>query len=157
VGPRGYGALGAGLSIGTSLMTAILLVRHPPARPGRALCLAVAVFGLATVAFGLSRAFPLSLLALVVAGMADEVSMVARSIIIQLSTPDALRGRVSSVNMVFIGASNELGAAESGFLAALTSATFSVVFGGLACLGVLAIVAALVPTLRHYRVEAEAA
>jgi hypothetical protein len=153
VGPRGYGILAAGLSIGTSLMTAILLLRRPPARPGRALCLAVAVFGLATVAFGVSRAFALSLAALVVAGMADEVSMVARSIIIQLSTPDALRGRVSSVNMVFIGASNELGRAESGFLAALTSATFSVVFGGVACLGVLAAVAALVPALRHYRVE----
>ena len=156
VGPRGYGILAAGLSIGTSLMTAILLVRRPPARPGRALCLAVAVFGLATIAFGVSRAFPLSMATLVVAGMADEVSMVARSIIIQLSTPDALRGRVSSVNMVFIGASNELGAAESGFLAALTSATFSVVFGGFACLGVLAVVAALVPALRHYRVGPEA-
>jgi MFS family permease len=155
VGPRGYGVLAAGLSIGTSLMTAILLLRRPPARPGRALCLAVAVFGLATVAFGASRAFALSLAALVVAGMADEVSMVARSIIIQLSTPDALRGRVSSVNMVFIGASNELGRAESGFLAALTSATFSVVFGGFACLGVLAAVAVLVPGLRRYRVDAD--
>jgi MFS family permease len=156
VGPLGYGVLAAGLSIGTSLMTAILLLRRPLARPGRALFAAVAVFGLATVAFGLSRAFPLSLAALVAAGMADEVSMVTRSIIIQLSTPDALRGRVSSVNMVFIGASNELGAAESGYLAALTSPTFSVVFGGVACLGVLALVAALVPGLRHYRVEAEA-
>jgi hypothetical protein len=154
VGPLGYGLLAAGLSIGTSLMTAILLVRRPLARPGRALFAAVAVFGLATVVFGVSRAFPLSLAALVVAGMADEVSMVTRSIIIQLSTPDALRGRVSSVNMVFIGASNELGAAESGYLAGLTSPVFSVVFGGLACLGVLAVVAALLPALRHYRVEA---
>ena len=156
VGARGYGLLAAGLSIGTSLMTAILLVRRPLARPGRALFRAVAVFGLATVAFGLSRSFALSVAALVVAGMADEVSMVTRSIIIQLSTPDPLRGRVSSVNMVFIGASNELGAAESGFLAGLTSPTFAVVFGGLACLGVLGIVSALVPALRAYRVEAEA-
>jgi len=156
VAARGYGLLAAGLSIGTSLMTAILLVRRPLARPGRALFRAVAVFGLATVAFGLSRTFALSVAALVVAGMADEVSMVTRSIIIQLSTPDPLRGRVSSVNMVFIGASNELGAAESGFLAGLTSPTFAVVFGGLACLGVLGIVSALVPALRAYRVEAEA-
>ena len=155
VGPQGYGLLAAGLSIGTSLMTAILLARRPPERSGRALCLAVAVFGVATIVFGLSRAFPLSLLALVVAGMADEVSMVARSTIIQLSTPDALRGRVSSVNMIFIGASNDLGSAESGYLAALTSATFSVVFGGFACLGVLAAVAWRVPALRDYRVEAE--
>jgi len=154
VGPRGYGLLAAGLSLGTSLMTAILLARRPPERPGRAFCVAVAVFGLATIAFGLSRSFPLSLAALVVAGMADEVSMVARSTIIQLSTPDALRGRVSSVNMIFIGASNDLGSAESGFLAALTSATFSVVFGGVACLGVVAAVAWRVPALRHYRVGA---
>ena len=154
VGPRGYGLLAASLSIGTSLMTAILLLRRPPERPGRALFLAVAVFGLATVAFGLSRSFPLSMAALVLAGMADEVSMVARSTIIQLATPDALRGRVSSVNMVFIGASNELGAAESGYLAALTSATFSVVFGGVACLGVLGLVVWRVPALRHHRVDA---
>lgn len=154
VGPRGYGLLAASLSIGTSLMTAILLLRRPPERPGRALFLAVAVFGLATVAFGLSRSFPLSMAALILAGMADEVSMVARSTIIQLATPDALRGRVSSVNMVFIGASNELGAAESGYLAALTSASFSVVFGGVACLGVLGIVAWRVPALRHHRVDA---
>ena len=156
VGSFGYGLLAASLSIGTSLMTAILLLRRPPERPGRALFFAVAVFGLATVAFGLSRAFPLSMAALVVAGMADEVSMVARSTIIQLATPDALRGRVSSVNMVFIGASNELGAAESGYLAALTSATFSVVFGGFACLGVLGVVIWLIPGLRDYRVDTRA-
>ena len=78
--------------------------------------------------------------------------MVARSTIIQLATPDGLRGRVSSVNMVFIGASNELGAAESGFLAALTSATFSVVAGGVACLAVLGLVWAFVPDLRAYRI-----
>jgi MFS family permease len=157
VGPRGYGLLAAGLSLGTSLMTAILLAWRPPERAGRALCVAVAVFGLATIVFGLSRSFPLSLAALVVAGMADEVSMVARSTIIQLSTPDALRGRVSSVNMIFIGASNDLGGAESGFLAALTSATFSVVFGGVACLGVAAAVAWRVPALRHYRVGTDGA
>jgi MFS family permease len=156
VGSFGYGLLAASLSIGTSLMTAILLLRRPPERPGRALFVAVAVFGLATVVFGFSSAFPLSMAALVVAGMADEVSMVARSTIIQLATPDALRGRVSSVNMVFIGASNELGAAESGFLAALTSATFSVVFGGFACLGVLAAVIWRVPGLRDYRIDARA-
>jgi MFS family permease len=131
-------------------------VRRPLTRPGRALFAAVAAFGLATIAFGLSRDYALSLAALVVAGMADEVSVVARSMLIQLSTPDALRGRVSSVNMVFIDASNRLGEAESGYLAGYTSAPFSVVFGGLACFGVLALVSALAPGLRHYRVEAEA-
>jgi hypothetical protein len=92
--------------------------------------------------------------AFLLAGMADQVSMVTRSIIIQLSTPDALRGRVNSVNMIFIGASNELGAAESGFLAALTNATFSVVAGGVACLGALAAIGVWVPSLRSYRVGA---
>jgi MFS family permease len=110
-------------------------------------------FGLATIAFGLTRSFPLAVLALVLSGMADQVSMVSRSIILQLSTPDALRGRVNAVNMIFIGASNQLGAAESGFLASVTSATFSVVFGGLACLGVLAGVTAGIPALRSYRID----
>ena len=89
--------------------------------------------------------------ALVLAGMADQVSRVARSIIVQLSTPDALRGRVNSVNLLFISASNQLGAVESGFLAALTSATFSVLFGGVACLAVLGVVAVRAPELRRYR------
>src|SRR5437867_3860541 len=90
---------------------------------------------------------------LLTVGMADQVSVVMRSTAIQLSTPDALRGRVSGVNMIFIGASNQLGAAESGFVAALTSATFSVVSGGLACLVVLAVVAIRLPQLQRYRTE----
>ncbi len=153
VGPRGYGLLSAGLTIGTFAMSALLVTIPPIARPGRALLVAVAVFGVATIAFGFSRWLPLSLAGLIVAGMADEVSMVARATIIQLATPDALRGRVSSVNAIFIGASNELGAAESGFLAAATSAVFSVVFGGFACLGVLALVARRAPELRTFRVR----
>lgn len=150
VGARGYGVLSASLELGTFLMALILLARSPIQRPGRALLIAVAFFGAATLCFGVSRSLPLSVAALVMAGMADQVSMVTRSTIIQLSTPDALRGRVSSVNMVFINASNQLGIAESGFLAALTSATFSVVAGGIACLGVLAAIAAKVPSLRRY-------
>ncbi len=152
VGPEGFGLLRASMTAGTFLMSAILLVRPPIAQAGRALCGAVAAFGLATIAFGFSRSFELSVLALMAAGMADEVSMVARNIIIQLGTPDALRGRVSAVNAVFVGASNELGAAESGFLAAATSATFSVVFGGFACLGVLAAVMRRIPSLARFRV-----
>jgi hypothetical protein len=93
--------------------------------------------------------------ALALIGMADQVSMVTRSIILQLSTPDALRGRVNSVNMIFIGASNELGAAESGFLAAATSAVFAVVFGGVTCVAVVGAVAAGIPALWHYRIEPE--
>jgi MFS family permease len=153
VGPRGYGLLSASMSIGTLLMTLVLLVRPPFLRPGRSLLGAVFVFGLATLVFGLSRSFPLSMAAFVLAGMADQVSVVSRVTIIQLSTPDALRGRVNSVNMIFVGASNELGAAESGFLAALTSATFSVVGGGVACLAALGAVAARVPELARFRID----
>jgi hypothetical protein len=87
------------------------------------------------------------------AGVADQVSVVMRSTAIQLSTPDELRGRVSSVSFLFIGASNQLGAVESGFVAALTTATFSVVSGGVGCLVVLAMVAANMPELRRYRID----
>lgn len=151
VGAQGYGVLRAGLSLGTFLMTLVLLLLRPFRCPGRALLQAVLVYGLATIAFGLSRSFPLSLASLLVVGMADQVSKTTRSVILQLSTPDEIRGRVSSVNLVFVGASNELGDAESGFLAWLTSATFSVVAGGAACLLALAAVAATVPELRRYR------
>jgi MFS family permease len=152
VGEVGFGLLSASVQVGTVLMALVLLVVPALERPGRALLVSVFFFGLATVAFGLTRSFPVAVLALVLSGMADQVSMVSRSIILQLSTPDALRGRVNAVNSIFIGASNELGAAESGFLASLTSATFSVVFGGLACLGVLGVVTARVPALRDYRI-----
>jgi hypothetical protein len=111
------------------------------------------VFGIATIVFGLSRSFPISLIAYAVCGMADQVSVVMRSTAVQLQTPDALRGRVSAVSMLFIGASNQLGAAESGFVAAATSPTFAVVSGGIGCLIVLALVAYLVPALRGYRIE----
>jgi MFS family permease len=157
VGPRGYGLLSSSLELGTFLMAAILLVLPPIARPGRALLLAVAAFGLATIVFGLSRSFPVSVAAFVVAGMADQVSMVTRATLIQLSTPDALRGRVSSVNLVFIGASNQLGAVESGFVAWLFGATFSVVSGGIACLAVLGWIAVRMPALREYRPNAPSA
>jgi MFS family permease len=157
VGELGYGVLSASVQAGTLAMATSLLVLPPLSRPGRALLWSVVGFGLCTIAFGVSRSFAVSVAALFVAGMADQVSMTARSIIIQLSTPDELRGRVSSVNLIFIGASNELGAAESGYLASLTSATFSVVFGGFACLAVVAAMAAGVPTLGRFRVGAAAA
>lgn len=151
VGPAGYGLLASALELGTVLMSLLLLTLPPIRRPGRALLCAVAVFGVATIVFGLSRWFPLSLVAFMIAGMADQVSVVSRQMIIQLTTPDALRGRVSSVNLLFIGASNQLGAAESGFVAALTSATFAVVSGGVGCLAVLAVIAWRLPELRRYR------
>ena len=151
VGARGYGLLASSLEIG-SVMMAITLVAAPPVRrTGRTLLLAVALFGIATVVFGLSRWFPLSLAAYMAAGAADYTSAVMRGTAIQLSTPDEYRGRVSSVNYLFIGASNQLGAAESGFVAALTSPTFSVVSGGVGALIVVALVAWRLPQLRSYR------
>jgi MFS family permease len=153
VGPTGYGALTSSLEVGALAMATILMLRPTIVRAGRALLLAVGVFGIATIVFGLSRSFPISLVAYAVCGMADQVSVVMRSTAVQLQTPDALRGRVSAVSMLFIGASNQLGAAESGFVAAATTPTFAVVSGGVGCLLVLAVVAYLVPALRGYRIE----
>jgi predicted MFS family arabinose efflux permease len=115
---------------------------------------AVALYGAATIGFGLSRSFPLSVALYMLAGAADQVSVVMRQTAVQLNTPDALRGRVSAVNMIFIAASNQLGAVESGFLAAATSATFAVVSGGIGCLLVVAWTAWKLPELRRYRTPA---
>ncbi len=156
-GDVGYGVLAASFEVGAFGMWVLLMVLPPIQRLGRALIVAIAVFGLATIAFGLSRSFPLSVAAYMAVGMADYTSVVIRGIAIQLSTPDKLRGRVSSVNMIFIGASNQLGAVESGFVAALTSATFSVVSGGVASLAALAVIARRLPELRRYTLSASIA
>jgi MFS family permease len=153
VGPVGYGLLFAALDAGALVMALALVFLPPVERTGRALLLSIVVFGLATVAFGLSRSFPLSLAAYALIGAADQVSVVMRQTTIQLATPDELRGRVSSVNMLFVGASNRLGAVESGFVAAATSATFAVVSGGAGCLAVVGFVAAKMPDLRNYRIR----
>jgi MFS family permease len=153
VGPRGYGLLASSLELGALAMSIVLVLRRPVERAGPALLVAVVVYGLATVAFGLSRWFPLSIGLYMLVGAADQVSVVMRHTTVQLSTPDALRGRVSAVNMVFIHASNQLGAAESGYLAAWTSPTFAVVFGGLGCLAVAAWATLRLPALRRYRIH----
>lgn len=157
VGERGYGVLSASTQAGTVVMALLLLGFPSFERPGRALLVSVVFFGGAAIVFGVVRSFPLAVLALFAGGMADQLSMVARSIILQLATPDALRGRVNAVNMIFIGASNELGDAQTGFLASLTSAVFAVVFGGLACIGVAGAVQVGVPALWSYRVDELAA
>lgn len=157
VGARGYGVLSAASEVG-ALATSLILTFAPPVRrAGVTLLAAVAVYGAATLVFGVSRWFPLSVAAFVLVGVADQVSVVMRATAIQLATPDALRGRVSAVNLLFIGASNQLGAAESGFVAALTSAPFAVVSGGVGCLLVVAIVAAAMPELRRYRTDGRGA
>ena len=153
VGSLGYGLLNGAINVGAVLMSIALVFVPPAKQPGKVLLFAVAGFGLATILFGLSRSFPLSLAACALIGMSDEVSVVMRQTTIQLSTPDALRGRVTSVNMLFIGASNRLGAVESGVVAALTTTTFAVVSGGVGCLVVLAVVAVTMPGLARYRTD----
>ena len=129
-------------------MTSLVLMRFPLQRQvGHKLLGAVAVFGLATVVFGLSSHFGLSLLALVVTGAADNVSVVTRLTLMQLETPDAMRGRVSAVNSLFIGASNQLGEFESGATAALFGAVGSVVLGGVGTVLIAVSWLRLFPTL----------
>jgi hypothetical protein len=130
VGPVGLGILRSAPAVG-ALAAGIMLTRRPlRGMAGRTLLVVVGVFGAAIVVFGLSRSFPLSFAALAVSGFADMISMNIRSVITALATPDALRGRVNAVEMVFISASNELGAFESGAAAALVGAVPAVVIGG---------------------------
>ena len=126
-------------------------VRRPWPHAGRAFLWGVTIFGLATIVFGLSKSFWLSLAMLVVLGAADNASAVIRQTVLQIGTPDPLRGRVSAVNRVFISSSNELGAFESGLLAALTSPVFTVVFGGVATLAMVGLGLKLFPGIRRLR------
>ena len=148
VGPQGLGLLRAAPAAGAVTMGIFLAHRPPFRRAGRSMLLAVAVFALAIVGFGLSRDFYLSLALLALSGMADNVSVVIRSTLIQLMTPSEMLGRVSAVNSIFIGSSNELGAFESGVAARLLGAVPAVVLGGSAALAVVGLTARLVPRLR---------
>ena len=154
VGGFGYGMLFASLEIGAFLMSLVIVIRPPIYRTGRVLVYSVAVFGILTMAFGLSRDIYLSIALYMAIGAADQISVVMRNVIIQLATPDELRGRVSSVSQVFIQASNQLGAMESGFVAAVTSATFAVVSGGAAAVAVTGAIAWRMRELYNYRTEA---
>ncbi|HET9821309.1 MAG TPA: MFS transporter, partial [Burkholderiaceae bacterium] len=129
-GPWGLGLLRAAPAAGALAMSLVLAARPITRRAGPLLLGAVAVYGAATLAFGLSSAFWLSLAALAVTGAADMVSIVVRQSLVQLETPDEMRGRVSAVNSVFIGASNQLGEFESGATAAWLGPVGSVVLGG---------------------------
>jgi len=148
VGPIGFGWLRAAPAIGAFSMAMLLAHRRPLQRPGRALLWAVAAFGLATILFGFSRWFWLSMVALILTGAFDNISVVIRHTLIQILTPDSKRGRVSAVNSVFIGASNELGGFESGVTAAWFGPITSVVAGGIGTLLVVASVALAWPQLR---------
>ncbi len=148
VGPVGLGWLRAAPSIGAVGM-ALLLAHLPPFRKaGKSLLWAVAGFGAATVVFGVSRSFWLSIVMLFLLGGLDQVSVVIRSSLLLLRAPDAMRGRVSAVNSIFVGASNELGAFESGSVAALIGPTLAVVSGGIGTILVVLATAFLFPQLR---------
>ncbi len=148
VGADGFGWLRAAPAIGAVLMAVSLTWRAPMRHAGRSLLFAVAGFGIATIVFGLSRSFPLSLAMLVIAGALDMISVVVRQTLVQLRTPDEMRGRVSAVNSVFIDTSNELGGFESGASAALLGPVVSVVGGGIVTVLVVAAVAVAWPDLR---------
>ncbi|HEY3280994.1 MAG TPA: MFS transporter [Armatimonadota bacterium] len=149
VGPVGLGILRAASSAG-GMLTAIALLRRPPLRRSGPLLLAVvAAFGLTMIGFGLSRWFWLSMVFLAISGAVDNVSMVIRGTVVQAMTPNAMRGRVSAVNGVFIGASNELGAFESGVAAKYLGTVPSVVLGGTMTLVVVALAALSWPELRR--------
>ncbi|MFL5318942.1 MAG: MFS transporter [Myxococcaceae bacterium] len=148
VGPWGLGLLRSGPAIGAAVM-AVYLAYHPLQRSaGKKLFVCVALFGLATIGFGLSKSFALSVACLIVLGAADMVSVVIRLTLEQLATPDAMRGRVSAVNMMFIGASNELGEFESGVTAAWLGPVGAVIAGGVGTLLVVAVWTQLFPQLR---------
>jgi MFS family permease len=147
VGPSVLGIMQATPSVGSLLMGLYLAHRPPAQRPGQLLLLVVAVFGLATIVFGLSDNLALSLACLFLLGASDSVSNVIRSTIQQTITPDHLRGRVSAAEQVFVGSSNELGAVESGAVAALFGPVVAVVSGGIGTLAVVVIVAAIWPAL----------
>jgi MFS family permease len=149
VGPIGLGLLRSAPAAG-ALITAAVLSRHPVERHiGRKMFMVVAIYGVAIIAFGLSRWFPLSLLALAAAGAADAVSIVIRFSLVQIETPDAMRGRVSAINYLFVGSSNTLGEFESGTVAALLGAVPSVLIGGIGSLVVAGAWMLLFPDLRR--------
>ena len=147
-GPEGLGILRAAPAIG-SIMTGIWLSRNPiNLHAGRWLLASVAGFGLCIIGFGLSTYIWVAGAMLVLSGVFDGVSVVMRTTILQLATPDAMRGRVSAINGIFIGSSNELGAFESGLAARLLGLVPSVIFGGMMTLGIAAITAKVAPQLR---------
>jgi len=150
-GPQGLGILRAAPAVGSLMMGVYLAHRPPVRRGGMTLLVSVAAFGICIIAFALSREFYLSLMLLTLSGMADQISVIIRGTLIQTITPTHLLGRVSSVNQIFIGSSNEIGAFESGVAARLLGTVPSVIFGGTMTLLVVAAVAIGSRPLRRLR------
>ena len=151
VGASGYGVLSAAPSVGAAVASvAMVPLTERIRRRGQVLLWAVAGFGIATIAFGLSKSFPVTFLCLALTGATDTVSMVIRNVIRHLNTPDSLRGRMTSVNMIFFMGGPQLGELEAGMVAQLWGAAVSVVSGGVGCLAATGWVAARTPELRGY-------
>jgi len=151
VGPVGYGLLRSAPGVGAALVALMLAFSPIQRNVGRWMFSGVGVFGCATLVFALSKIFILSLAALFLLGAGDMVSVFVRQLLVQLETPDAIRGRVSAVSSMFIGASNELGEFESGLMARLMGLVPSVVLGGIATLLVVALYMKIFPELRTMR------
>jgi len=154
VGPKELGFLRAAPMAGAVLMSLVLTWRPPMGRSGRSLLLAVTGFGASIILFALSRNLSLSLFFLFLSGLFDNISVVIRSTIMQLATPDEMRGRVASVNSIFIGSSNEIGSFESGLAAKIMGLVPSVIFGGGMTLLVVAVTAKVAPKLRKLSLHA---
>ena len=148
-GPWGLGLLRSAPALGAFLMSMVLTRFSLRRRVGLRMFQAVIVFGLATIVFGVAKSFWVAAPALFVLGAADMVSVYIRQTLMQIETPDAMRGRVSAVNSLFVGASNELGEFESGLLASLVGAVASVVIGGVGTLAIAGLWMRLFPGLRH--------
>ncbi|HKJ03451.1 MAG TPA: MFS transporter [Longimicrobiales bacterium] len=149
VGPQGFGLLRSAPAVGAAVVALVLASRPVHRRAGFSLFMGVAVFGMATIVFGLSKSFWLSLGALATLGGADMVSVYVRQTLVQIVTPDAMRGRVASVSFLFIGASNELGEFESGVTARIFGPVLAAVLGGVASLAVTGLWARYFPSLRR--------
>lgn len=150
VGPMGFGWLNAAVDIGSIFIIILLTLKPMKKAQGRKLMFAVAGFGICIIVFALSNIFVVSFIALLIAGMLDGISVVVRGTVMQLKTPDHMRGRVSSVGSMFINSSNELGQFESGMAARLMGVVPSVVFGGIMTLIVVIITWIKAPTLRKF-------
>ena len=152
VGPRGYGWLYAAPAIGAVLASAAMVpLTHRLERRGPALIWAVTMYGVATVIFGVSRSFWITLACLAISGASDAVSMIIRNLVRQLETPDAMRGRMVGINMIFFMGGPQLGELEAGLVANWAGAPWSVVTGGLGCLVATAVIVGITPQLRAYR------
>lgn len=152
-GPKGLGILRAAPSVGAVIMALYLTKRPPLKNTGRYLFFSVAAFGCTILLFAVSKSFYLSVTALALSGMFDSISVVIRQTILQLYTPDDMKGRVSAVNSIFIGSSNEIGAFESGFAAKLLGVIPSVIFGGLMTLAVVGVSSFAFPSLRKLQLK----